>query len=86
MATGISFAARSFVLTDQGRAILLECCLHARKRGDETSANSLHNGDDCNRDAGSDQPVFDGGGTRLVLKKAIQNMMHVPGLQVHNPR
>ena len=65
----------------RNQAILLERCLHAGEGGDETSANSLHNSDDCNRDAGRDQPIFDRGSTRLVLKEAIQKVKHVPDLQ-----
>ena len=42
----------------------------------ELRAQSLHDGDDRDRDAGGDEAIFDGGRARLVLHEALHEIDH----------
>ena len=46
------------------------------KVGAELRANTLHSGDNGNRDAGCDQAVFDRGGTGFILEKRQNERLH----------
>src|SRR5262249_41006569 len=62
---------------------LLQRGRDAAERGVQLGADALHNGDDRNRDAGGDEAVFDGGRTRLVLRKALHKIRHSELHRVH---
>ena len=55
---------------------LLERGLDAGEGRVQLRAEALDDGDDCNRDAGGDEAVLDGGRARLVLKKARNEVRH----------
>src|SRR5262249_38672728 len=44
-----------------GRCASLQLALDARERGRQLRTDSVHDGDDRDRDAGRDEPVLDGG-------------------------
>src|SRR6185295_11138488 len=68
--------ARAFrIETSRGR--LLERGLDAGEGRIQLRAEALHDRDDCDRDAGCDEAIFDGGRTRLVLHKALNQVRHV---------
>src|SRR5580698_5135610 len=68
-------ANRSPLVAEEERR-LLEGAGNAGERGLQIAAEALNNGDDRNRDAGSNQAVFDRRGARLVLHKTRKNGLH----------
>src|SRR5215510_2670203 len=59
-----------------GPNALFEGGLDAGEGRVQLRAEALDDGDDCNRDAGGDEAVFDGGRARLVLHKALHESRH----------
>ena len=62
---------------------LLEPSLHRREDRVQLRAERAHNGDDRNRDAGGDESVFDGSGSRFVLEKGRYEILHCKLLLSH---
>jgi len=52
-----------------GGVFLLQRVVNGSVLAVEIGAETIHDRDDCNRDAGCDQSVFDSGGTGLVPPK-----------------
>ena len=53
---------------------LVQLVRDVAERAVQLGAEALHDGDDRDRDAGSDQAVFDGRRARLVLGKALKGL------------
>src|SRR3974390_2115862 len=66
---------RSLPYNVEGRA-LFERGQHAGEGRVQLRAEALHDGDNRNRDAGSNETILDGGRTGLVLHK-LQEVLHL---------
>ena len=62
----------------QPRDCLLQRRVERRELGVERAAETVHDGDDGQRDAGGDQAVFDGRGAALVLQKSAKQKRQYP--------
>src|SRR5271166_2451604 len=56
---------------------LFERGLDAGESRVQLGADALQHGDDCNRDAGRNKTIFDGGRTGLVTKETCNKLVHV---------
>src|SRR5262249_60947740 len=65
-----------------GSRRLLQRGLDAGEGRVQLGAETRDHGDDRNRDAGGNQAVLDGGGTRLILHETRKQLLHGHGLSV----
>ena len=66
----------------QPRDCLLQRRVERRELGVERAAETVHDGDDGQRDAGGDQAVFDGGGAGFILRETRNQVLHEPKLHL----
>src|SRR6202021_3021008 len=71
------------LLVAKGKRSLLEGAGNAGERDVQLAAEALNDGDNRNRDAGSDETVFNGRGARLVLRETCKNGLHELAPKVH---
>src|SRR3974390_710860 len=84
--TGASLASRQ-ARRESGK--LLQCISDVIKRPFYSGADSLHEGDDPDRNSTSDKSILDGGRTRVVTQETQDELLHLmrsPVLPVSTPR
>jgi hypothetical protein len=55
---------------------LLQLCRDAAEGRVQLGADAVHDGNDCNGDAGGDQPVFDGRRSGIIIQKPGEKLRH----------
>src|ERR1700691_5772537 len=55
---------------------LLECARNTSEGRFQLRSKTLHDRDNCNRDAGGNESIFEGGRSRFVLEKGRHEILH----------